>query len=147
MTDKLRGAAQMALEALNGYPRVVAKLNGLTYAMGDEAITALREALAEPQSNIEFLYEELRKATDGGSESMNHYDALKQVQYWRERAEQWVGMRWLPVNPSQDMEKAFYKSLKEHGTKNFFPVWIDLINVACANEYGHDYFPPLKEAK
>jgi hypothetical protein len=35
------------------------------------------------QSNIEFLYEELRKATDGGSESMTHDDALKQIEYWR----------------------------------------------------------------
>ena len=37
------------------------------------------------QSNIEFLYEELRQATDGGSESMTHTDALKQIAYWREQ--------------------------------------------------------------
>ena len=35
------------------------------------------------KSEIEFLYEELRKATDGGSESMTHDDALKQIAYWR----------------------------------------------------------------
>jgi len=35
-------------------------------------------------TNIEFLYEELRKATDGGSESMGHEDALKQISYWRD---------------------------------------------------------------
>lgn len=35
------------------------------------------------KSNIEFLYEELRKATDGGSESMTHDDALKQIEYWQ----------------------------------------------------------------
>ena len=34
--------------------------------------------------STEFLYEELRKATDGGSESMTHDDALKQISYWRD---------------------------------------------------------------
>ena len=33
-------------------------------------------------SNIP-LYEELRKATDGGSESMTHEDAIKAVKYWQ----------------------------------------------------------------
>jgi hypothetical protein len=33
---------------------------------------------------IEFLYEELRRATDGGSESMTHEEALKQIKYWRD---------------------------------------------------------------
>lgn len=37
------------------------------------------------KSNIEFLYEELRKATDGGSESMTHTDALDQIKYWRDK--------------------------------------------------------------
>ena len=31
----------------------------------------------------ESLYEELRKATDGGSESMTHDDAVKQIEYWQ----------------------------------------------------------------
>jgi hypothetical protein len=34
-------------------------------------------------TDIEFLYEELRRAIDGGSESMTHDDALKQISYWR----------------------------------------------------------------
>lgn len=42
----------------------------------------------EMKSNIEFLYEELRQATDGGSESMTHDDALKQIHYWRDQAAQ-----------------------------------------------------------
>jgi hypothetical protein len=33
---------------------------------------------------IGFLYEELRRATDGGSESMTHEEALKQIRYWRD---------------------------------------------------------------
>lgn len=36
-------------------------------------------------SNIEFLYEQLRQAIDGGSESMTHEDALEQVRYWRDK--------------------------------------------------------------
>ena len=53
-------------------------------------IAELRKALADEQgqaanSRIASLYEELRKATDGGSESMTHDDALKQIAYWRDK--------------------------------------------------------------
>jgi len=53
-------------------------------------IGALRKALADEQaqaanSRIASLYEELRKATDGGSESMTHDDALKQIAYWQDK--------------------------------------------------------------
>jgi hypothetical protein len=33
--------------------------------------------------DIERIYEELRRAIDGGSELMTHDDALKQIRYWR----------------------------------------------------------------
>jgi len=36
-------------------------------------------------SNIDFLYEQLRQAIDGGSESMTHDDALDQIAYWRDQ--------------------------------------------------------------
>jgi len=32
---------------------------------------------------IDQLYEELRAAIDGGSESYTHEDALEQIRYWR----------------------------------------------------------------
>ena len=35
-------------------------------------------------SNISALYEELRQAIDGGSESMTHEDAVKAVKYWQD---------------------------------------------------------------
>lgn len=55
--------------------------------------TALEKALEAEQaqaanSRIASLYEELRKATDGGSESMTHDDALKQIEYWQEKCNQ-----------------------------------------------------------
>lgn len=52
------------------------------------------------KSNIEFLYEELRKATDGGSESMTHDDALKQIAYWRDKCSQAQAVE--PISPWQD---------------------------------------------
>ena len=61
-----------------------------------EQLDALEKALEAEQAqdskvdalvkrNIGFLYEELRKATDGGSESMTHDDALKQIAYWQDK--------------------------------------------------------------
>lgn len=55
-----------------------------------EQLDALEKALADEQaqpanSRIASLYEELRKATDGGSESMTHDDALKQIAYWQDK--------------------------------------------------------------
>lgn len=60
-------------------------------AFGEVAdeIEALRKSLKLRQQHINHMhqsakwYEELRKATDGGSESMTHDDALKQIEYWR----------------------------------------------------------------
>lgn len=52
---------------------------------------ASRKALEAEQaanSRIASLYEELRNATDGGSESMTHDNALKQIAYWRDKDEQ-----------------------------------------------------------
>lgn len=56
----------------------------------DASVTPLRKALADEQaqaanSRIGFLYEELRKAIDEGSESMTHDDALKQIAYWQDK--------------------------------------------------------------
>ena len=33
------------------------------------------------------MYEEIRKATDGGSESMTHQDAIEAILYWKEVSE------------------------------------------------------------
>jgi len=38
-----------------------------------------------PATDYAKLYEELRQAIDGGSESMTHKDALRAVGYWQER--------------------------------------------------------------
>jgi hypothetical protein len=38
----------------------------------------------KPQSCIEFLYEQLRKETDGASESMTHNDAIEIIRVWRD---------------------------------------------------------------
>jgi hypothetical protein len=52
-------------------------------------IERLRNSLKIRQQHIDYMhkreqwYEELRKATDGGSESMTHDDALKQIEHWR----------------------------------------------------------------
>jgi len=34
--------------------------------------------------DVSQLYEELRAAIDGGSESYTHEDALEQIRYWRD---------------------------------------------------------------
>lgn len=56
-------------------------------------IAELRKTLEAEQaqaanSRIGFLYEELRKAIDEGSESMTHDDALKQIAYWQDKCNQ-----------------------------------------------------------
>lgn len=56
----------------------------------DGQMEYLSKALADEQaqpanSRISSLYEELRKATDCGSESMTHDDALKQIAYWQHK--------------------------------------------------------------
>ena len=43
-------------------------------------------------SNIEFLYEEIRKVTDGGSESMTHDDAIAQIKYWEQEADKYKAL-------------------------------------------------------
>ena len=43
-------------------------------------------------SNIEFLYEEIRKVTDGGSESMTHEDAIVQIKYWEQEADKYKAL-------------------------------------------------------
>ena len=58
------------------------------------------------KSNIEFLYEELRKATDGGSESMTHDDALKQIAYWRDKCSQAQAVE--PIGYIRHADKTFW---------------------------------------
>ena len=41
-----------------------------------------------PATDYAKLYEELRQAIDGGSESMTHKDALEAVKYWQEQPAQ-----------------------------------------------------------
>ena len=75
------------------------------------------------KSNIAYLYEELRKAIDGGSESMTHDDALKQIAYWQDNDQAqaqepvaWL-VRWRPtkheprdINPWVALSIAEYRS-------------------------------------
>lgn len=70
-----------------------------------EAWKQSRKALADEQaqeanSRIGFLYEELRKAIDEGSESMTHDDALKQIAYWqdKEQAQAVEPVAWLVLD-------------------------------------------------
>ena len=54
----------------------------------DEALAAMQAKLEHLQ-DIASCYEELRKATDGGSESMTHEDAVESVKYLQATLEQW----------------------------------------------------------
>ena len=74
---------QQALDALLEYD--YAKTDKAD-RLGSAAIHALREAIALPVlPNIQFLYEELRQLTDGGSESMTHDDALDQIRFLQDQ--------------------------------------------------------------
>lgn len=101
MNDTTKEIMQQALYDLED----CARLLGATYAKKGYGIyteqdarfvVAMHEAIAkhrktieaniaqpeQPTSNIQFLYEQLRQATDGGSESMTHDDALEQIKSW-----------------------------------------------------------------
>ena len=87
-----QAAAKFALNAINKFIKVE---HPATVEIVDLHIAAgkLSDALADEQahpanSRIASLYEELRKATDGGSESMTHDDALKQIEYWQGKCNQ-----------------------------------------------------------
>lgn len=56
-------------------------------------------------SNIEYLYEELRKLTDGMSESMTHDDAVKQIKYWHTQDERIKELEAALVNQSEIANK------------------------------------------
>ncbi len=78
----------------------------------------LTQPQPEPQSNIDFLYEQLRKETDGGSESMTHEDAIDAIRIWRDayyaqkypQPEQEPKMHSITADPHK-ANKAFLGSL------------------------------------
>ena len=57
----MKEALKLALEALQGYRTSVIKF-GLTFAHGDKAITAIKEALAQPEQEPVGLIESLKIA-------------------------------------------------------------------------------------
>ena len=85
------------------------------------------------KSNIEFLYEELRKATDGGSESMTHDDALKQIAYWRDKCSQ-VQQVAVPA-PMTDVE--IYVVARLHPRVATLVPHLEVANFARAIEKHH----------
>ena len=54
--------------------------------MKNYATAAVLADRAERKPDWAKLYEDIRKITDGGSESMTHEDAVKQIEYWRDRS-------------------------------------------------------------
>jgi len=102
--DLVVDAKQLAAMLTDHRAQVIADLAGKTGVMpepfthgGDENTCdadEVREALATMQAKLEHLqdiarcYEELRKATDGGSESMTHEDAVDSVKHLQAKLEQ-----------------------------------------------------------
>ena len=75
--------------------------------------------------SIERDYEELRAVIDGGSESMTHKDALRQVKYWRKRS----GTR-LPVSETK----------ATHEFEQWTCYYVRRMRVAAAiQEYGLEF--------
>ena len=103
--------------SLRSAPAVLNTADKAMWVTGwNEAVDAL-EAEQAANSRIAFLYEELRKATDGGSESMTHDDALKQIAYWRDKDEQAQAVepvqRHLPENVARLLIEHYLKD--DHG--------------------------------
>jgi hypothetical protein len=51
-----RSAMKLALEALEAYRPVIVKRHGLTYSVGDKAITSLRQAIEQAQQAEPVLW-------------------------------------------------------------------------------------------
>jgi len=91
MTTEAEQLANELTEAVEGFPEPTRLESAAAALLRSQAaeIERLRNSLKIRQQHIDYMhkraqwYEELRKATDGGSESMTHDDALKQIEHWR----------------------------------------------------------------